>query len=64
MEDGKEEAVPVPPTGSVNALTAMLAALESVDLWRRVREGWGRGWRNECLDSSSDKEKKCMGKER
>jgi len=35
---------------------------------RPVEEGegrvGGRGWRNESLDSSSDKEKKCMGKER
>ena len=37
MEEGKEEEVPVPPTSSVNALTAMLATLESVDLWRRGR---------------------------
>lgn len=41
MEEGEEKEVPVPPTSSVIALTAMLPALESVDLWRRGREGWG-----------------------
>jgi hypothetical protein len=62
VEEAEEEAVPVPPTSSVKALTAMLAALESVDLWRRVMGKW-RG-RNEGLDSSSDNREEVHGQER